>query len=60
MFVKNNTTGKCYIDCVEVTPEEYESQKAEFWANYVPTEPDPDPELSDSEALAIILGGGSV
>jgi hypothetical protein len=60
MFVKNNTTGKCYIDCVEVTPDEYESRKAEFWASHVPSETDPDPELTDSEALAIILGGGSV
>lgn len=59
MFVRNNTTGKCYIDCVEVTLEEYESQKAAFWANYVPIEPDSDPELTDSEALAIIMGGNA-
>lgn len=56
MLVKNYTTGKCYADGVEVTKEEYESRVAEFRANYVPPEPDPDPELSGDEALSIIMG----
>ena len=46
MFVKNNTTGKYYIDGVEVTAEEYETRLADFWANYVPPEPEADPELT--------------
>lgn len=57
MFVKNNTTGKYYIDGVEVTKEEYETRLADFWANYVPEEPETDPEITDTEALGIILGG---
>lgn len=57
MFVKNNTTGKYYIGGVEVTKEEYETCLADFWANYVPPEPEADPELTDTEALDIILGG---
>ena len=59
MFVKNNTTGKYYVDGAEVTKEEYETRLAEFWANYVPPEPDPNPELTDAEALEIILGGAT-
>ena len=59
MFVKNNTTGKFYVNGVEVSREEYETRLADFWANYVPPEPEPDPAISDTEALAIILGGGA-
>ena len=57
MFVKNNTTGKYSIDGIEVTKEEYGSRLADYWANYVPPEPDPDPELTDTEILEILLGG---
>lgn len=57
MFVKNHTTGKYYIDGAEVTKEEYETRLADFWANYVPPEPEADPEITDTEALAILLGG---
>lgn len=39
---------------VEITEDEYNAIKAEWLAN-IP-EPDPD-EISDSEALGIILGG---
>lgn len=52
MFVKNNTTGKYYIDGVEVSPEEYETRLADFWANYVP-EPIPEPELTEIEQKAL-------
>ena len=41
----------------EVTKEKYESRLADFWANYVPPEPEADPELTDTEALKILLGG---
>lgn len=59
MFVWNKTHNKFFIDGIEVTKEEYESNLAEFWMNYVPPEPDPDPELTDTEALAIIMGGAT-
>ena len=59
MFVKNDTAGKYYIDGTEVTKEEYETKLADFWANFVPTEPEADPDLTDSEALAILMGGAT-
>lgn len=58
MFVTNKTTGKYYIDGMEVTKEEYETRLADFWANYVPEEPEEDQEPTDNEALAILSGGG--
>lgn len=60
MFVTNETTGKYYIDGMEVTAEEYQIRLNEFKASYVPPEPDPDPELTDSEIISIILGGCSI
>ncbi|MBE6948750.1 MAG: hypothetical protein E7456_02775 [Ruminococcaceae bacterium] len=57
MFVKNNTTGKYYIDGTEVTAGEYEIRLSDFWANFVPEEPEADPEITDSEALEILMGG---
>lgn len=59
MFVKNNTTGKFYIDSMEVTKSEYETRLADFWANCEPPEPDPDPELSAEQALDVIVGGAA-
>lgn len=57
MFVWNRTMNKYFIDGEEVTKEEYESRMADFLANYVPPEPETDPELTDTEALEILLGG---
>lgn len=61
MFVKNYTTGKCYVDGVEVSPEEYEAKLADFWENYVPPEPEPE-ELTETEQKAkaydILMGVG--
>lgn len=59
MFVKNNTTGKYYIDGVEVSKEEYQSRLEEWRANYVPPEPEENPDLTADEALDIILGGAT-
>lgn len=59
MFVKNNTTGKYYINDVEVTKEEYQTSLDDFWANYVPdenVEPIVPTDDDYSEAGKILLG----
>ena len=59
MFVKNNSTGKFYIDGLEVTENEYEVKLAEFWANYVPetiVEPTEPTETDYAEVGKILLG----
>lgn len=57
MLQHDETNEKYYHDGVEITKEEYDALWQEWHDNLPPPPPiDPDPDIPDDEAFAILMG----